>query len=188
MCVWCVEWERFPYRRGCFVYQLSFPDWLCNEPARVYVSPDQSLAQPFTFYATFDSDSECSYIPAGTSVLLPASSYARDNLRKPRLPGTIHDVAADCGGYVASRIWGEYRYSLEQYVNWLRSFSPRWAATWTIAVSQTCIRSQPLGRRRQPQTPIRLSSTSSKSPLPGCRLFRVGNLRTTNDTLLLSSH
>ena len=112
------------------MYQLSFPDWLCNEQGRGNVLPDQSLAQqPFTFYATFDSDSECSYIPTGTSVLLPASSYARDNLRKPRLPGTIRDVAADCGGYVASRIWGEYRYSLEQYVNWLRSFSPRWAAT-----------------------------------------------------------
>jgi hypothetical protein len=83
----------------------------------------------FQFYATFDVDSLASYIPAGTAVLLPASSWSRKNLAKPRIPAHITDLGADCGGFVASRIWGEYRYTLDQYVTWLRSWSPNWAAT-----------------------------------------------------------
>jgi hypothetical protein len=36
--------------------------------------------------------------------------------------------AADSGGFVASHVWGEYRYTLAQYVEWLASWSPQWAA------------------------------------------------------------
>jgi hypothetical protein len=84
---------------------------------------------PFDFYATFDVDSICSYIPENVAILLPASSFARDNFPRPHLPAHIKNVAADSGGFVASRIWGEYRYSLEQYVQWLSTFSPVFAAT-----------------------------------------------------------
>src|SRR5579863_2603093 len=83
----------------------------------------------YQFYATFDVDSLSAYIPAGTSVLLPASSWARKKLAKPRIPAHVTDLGADSGGFVASRIWGEYRFTLEEYVTWLRSWSPRWAAT-----------------------------------------------------------
>ncbi len=81
------------------------------------------------FYATFDVDSVCSYIPADVAVLLPASSWAREGLRKPSLPGRILKRGADSGGFVASRIWGDYRYSLAQYVAWLLTWKPQWAAT-----------------------------------------------------------
>jgi hypothetical protein len=83
----------------------------------------------FNFYATFDVDSLCSYIPQDVSVLLPASSFARDNFPRPCLPVSVKNVAADSGGYVATRRWGEYRYSLDQYVNWLNTFRPMWVAT-----------------------------------------------------------
>ena len=89
----------------------------------------RSLAEPFEFYATFDVDSLCSYIPQDIPVLLPASSWARKGLKAPRVPTHVTRLAADSGGFVASRIWGEYRYSLEQYVTWLRTFRPEWAAT-----------------------------------------------------------
>src|SRR5690348_16955833 len=108
--------------------QLELP--LCNVSARPdKIAPGRELAQQFTFYATFDVDSLCSYIPEQTSILLPASSWSRKGMKRPSIPAHIVDVAADSGGFVASRIWGEYRYSLDQYVTWLRSFRPRWAAT-----------------------------------------------------------
>lgn len=84
---------------------------------------------PFDFYATFDVDSLCSYIPQDTAVLLPASSWARKGLKPPHLPPGIHKCGADSGGFVASHIWGEYRYTLSQYVAWLCSWNPLWAAT-----------------------------------------------------------
>lgn len=109
--------------------QLELP-LLCNGPARALpVVQDAGPGNDFTFYATFDIDSLRSYIPSGTPVLLPASSWARIGLKKPNIPAQITDTGADCGGFVASRIWGEYRYTLAQYVAWLESWRPRWAAT-----------------------------------------------------------
>src|SRR5437660_5874825 len=104
---------------------------LCNVPSRgrVVQLPSSGVAQRFTFYATFDVDSLCSYIPEDAAILLPASSWARKGMKRPAVPAHITDVAADSGGFVASRIWGDYRYTLEQYVTWLRSFHPRWCAT-----------------------------------------------------------
>lgn len=90
---------------------------------------DRGFAEPFEFYATFDVDSLSSYIPQDIPVLLPASSWARKGLKAPRVPAQITRLAADSGGFVASRIWGEYRYSLEEYVTWLLSWRPVWAAT-----------------------------------------------------------
>jgi len=77
--------------------------------------------------------------------LLPVSSWAGYALRRqkyrglptdrvigpipvPTIPACMTHVAADCGGFVASRIWGEYRYTPEQYVDWLRAVKPAWAA------------------------------------------------------------
>jgi hypothetical protein len=85
----------------------------------------------FQFYATIDVDSLASYIPADIPILLPASSWARYGLRPPVIPEQVKKTAADSGGYVASKIWGEYRYSLNQYVSWLLNWHPgppEWAA------------------------------------------------------------
>ena len=71
-------------------------------------------------------------------VLLTASSYAasevyrygkvRGALPVPVLPEWVTERAADSGGFVASRKWGDYRYTLEQYVEWLYAWRPQWAA------------------------------------------------------------
>ena len=80
-----------------------------------------------TFYATLDSDSIRPYIPA-VPVMLPASSWARHGLRPPKLPAHVTDTAADCGGFVATFKWGDYQYTPAQYVDWLQSWHPTWAA------------------------------------------------------------
>lgn len=85
---------------------------------------------PVTFYATIPAGDERPYMPA-VPVLLPASSWARDRfrMRAPRLPAHITEIAADSGGFVATLKWGDYRYTPAQYVAWLETFSPSWAAT-----------------------------------------------------------
>lgn len=90
-----------------------------------YAAP--SAPAHFTFYATVDSDSIRSYMP-DVPYMLPASSWARKGMKAPRLPSHITHTAADCGGYVATKIWGDYRYTPVQYVDWLETFRPRWAA------------------------------------------------------------
>jgi hypothetical protein len=85
------------------------------------------------FYATIDADSVRSDMPT-VPYLLPASSWARYNTRSVRLPRRLRHVAADGGGFVATRIWGDYRYSPQQYVSWLHTFRPESAA----AVAYCC--------------------------------------------------
>ena len=113
------------------MHQLSL---FSNVPARgagvqQHAGSGRGIAERFEFYATFDVDSLCSSIPPDIPVLLPASSWARKGLQPPRMPAQVTLRAADSGGFVASRIWGEYRYSLEHYVTWLLSWRPVWAAT-----------------------------------------------------------
>lgn len=105
-----------------------------------------------TFYATIDADSVRPYIPP-VPVLLPASSFARRGLhRTPKLPAHVTERAADCGGFVATRIWGDYRYTPEQYVQWLRSFSPSWAATMDYCCEQEIAHDEDAICRRQERT------------------------------------
>jgi hypothetical protein len=85
------------------------------------------------FYATIDADSVRSDMPT-VPYLLPASSWARYNTRSVRLPRRLRHVGADGGGFVATRIWGDYRYSPQQYVSWLHTFRPESAA----AVAYCC--------------------------------------------------
>jgi hypothetical protein len=83
------------------------------------------------FYATIDADScRPQWMPNDVAYLLPASSFARKNFKAPALPDGV-EAAADCGGYVATRIWGDYRYSVADYVDWLSRWpvAPSWAAT-----------------------------------------------------------
>lgn len=94
------------------------------------------------FYPTLDSDSIRSHLPTG-SYLLPAASWARQRkpgqpLPVPRLPNHIGEIAADCGGYVASMrahhlgLSDGYTFSPDEYVEWLALLGPRltWAATF----------------------------------------------------------
>lgn len=80
------------------------------------------------FYATIDYKSVRSFMP-DVPYMFPASSWARNNLSRPNPPPRVRHIAADCGGFVATRIWGDYRYTADEYVGWLHSFRPAWAAT-----------------------------------------------------------
>lgn len=81
-----------------------------------------------TFYYTVPYDRVRKYMP-NVPMLLPASSWSRVNLRRPPMPKHITEVAADSGGFVATFKWGDYRFTPEQYVRWLDTFNPSWAAT-----------------------------------------------------------
>ena len=85
-----------------------------------------------TFYATIDADSlprTVQHLIPAVPVLLPASSFARRGFRVPRLPDHVTERAADSGGFVATFKWGDYQYTPAQYVDWLQSWQPTWAAT-----------------------------------------------------------
>lgn len=80
------------------------------------------------FYATIAAEQPRDYMPGDVAYLLPASSWARVKMRKPKLPTHVTRFAADSGGFVATKIWGDYRYTPQQYVEWLStgSQSSRW--------------------------------------------------------------
>jgi len=105
----------------------------------------------FTFYATVDADSIRPYMPA-VPVMLPASSFARRGLRAPRLPDHITERAADSGGFVATTRWGDYRYTAAQYVGWLRTWNPTWAATMDYCCEPEVLGREGLVRERQQRT------------------------------------
>jgi hypothetical protein len=96
-------------------------------------------AVPPTFYSTVPSNLIRPYMPA-VPVLLTAASFTRYSrrrgayyLRTPSLPAHITEKAADCGGFVATIVWGgSYRFSWRQYVAWLSAWQPRWAATMDL--------------------------------------------------------
>lgn len=98
-----------------------------------------------TFYPTISCGEIGKYSLVETA-LLPVSSWAAYALRNqerkglptdqvigaipvPKLPACMKHVAADCGGFVATFKWGgKYRYSPEQYIEWLDALQPEWAA------------------------------------------------------------
>src|SRR5438270_12972466 len=89
----------------------------------------------FEFYYTASYDDLRDYMP-DVPILVPASSCIQQRrngsyyLRKPNVPDHVRRRAADCGGFVASFKWGgKYRYTVEDYVEWLYKWEPSWAAT-----------------------------------------------------------
>lgn len=95
--------------------------------------------------------------------MLVASSYAADEVRKhgkvrgslpvPRLPETVTERAADCGGFVSTFKWKSYRYSAEQYAEWLHGWQPQWAASMDFCCEDEITSGQPgVVRKRQYQT------------------------------------
>lgn len=109
-----------------------------------------------TFYATLDADSDRSTTQdcmPDVPYLLPASSWARQGLRAPRLPVHVTHTAADCGGYVATKVWGDYRYTPRQYVGWLETFGPSWAAAMDYCCEDEITNGRPgIVRERQART------------------------------------
>lgn len=97
------------------------------------------------FYPTI-SQGEIGKYSLIETALLPVSSWAgyalRNQQRKglpteyvigpipvPKIPACMTDIAADCGGFVATFKWGGvYRYTPAQYVEWLDAVNPTWAA------------------------------------------------------------
>jgi hypothetical protein len=113
----------------------------------------------FEFYYTVSGDDIREYMP-DVPVLLPASSFVEQRrngeyyLRKPNLPEHIHQRAADCGGFVASFKWGGvYRYSPEQYIDWLHTWKPQWSAMMDFCCEDEITNGRPgIVRDRQQAT------------------------------------
>jgi hypothetical protein len=105
------------------------------------------------FYATITAGDEYPrYMDPRISYMCPASSWYRFKMKTPRLPDGAH-TAADCGGFVASRIWGDYRYTPQQYVDWLNTFTPSWAATMDYCCEDEITAGKPgIIRERQQRT------------------------------------
>ena len=98
------------------------------------------------FYYTVSSKEMRPSMPP-VPVLLSAASFVRERkdgsiyLRSPQLPNSIVTKGADCGGFVAATCWkGCYRFSPLQYVRWIDSWQPQWAA----AMDMPCL-SETLG-------------------------------------------
>lgn len=86
------------------------------------------------FYVTSHVGYPIKYMPTGYKWLFPASSWfdsKQGAFRKKKLPDHVTDFAIDCGGFVAARKWGGvYRYTANQYINWIYSLDklPQWCA------------------------------------------------------------
>src|SRR5258708_4120516 len=117
------------------------------------------------FYPTISRGEAGKYLDGSTTrVLLTASSYAADEVKKygivrkkittPTLPESITDRAADCGGFVATFKWGGiYPYTAMQYVEWLHAWHPQWAATMDYCCEDEITTDQPgIVRARQDAT------------------------------------
>lgn len=103
------------------------------------------------FYATIRYGHTRQYMPKDVHWLLPASSWARGKLCKPSLPDGL-STAADSGGFVATKIWGDYRYTPQQYVDWLDKFNPTWAATMDYCCEKEVAETRGIVRERQQRT------------------------------------
>ncbi len=104
-----------------------------------------------TFYATIWAGGESPFMPA-VPVMLPASSWARFGLRAPRLAKHITERAADSGGFVATFRWGDYRYTPAEYVKWLNTFGPSWAAIMDYCCEPETAGNEGIIRQRQWRT------------------------------------
>jgi len=110
----------------------------------------------FTFYFTIGVDElkpHCIPATLDVPILLPASSYARNGLKPPRLPVHLTQRAADSGGFVATFRWGDYLYSPHEYTAWLHTWNPQWAATMDYCCENEITSGKPgLVRERQQKT------------------------------------
>lgn len=124
------------------------------------------------FYPTLACGEVGRYAQSVERMLLPVSSWAGYKLRQqerkglttervlgsipvPNIPESVQEVASDCGGFVASLKWGSYRYSIEQYVQWLHALSGKlsWAACMDFCCENEITSGKPgIVRERQDAT------------------------------------
>jgi hypothetical protein len=108
------------------------------------------------FHYTISRKELCADMPS-VPFLLSAASFVSQNsrgdrgLRPPRYLPDNPWRGADCGGFTATRRWkGQYHFTPAQYIQWLYSWRPRWAATMDlVCLSETggdpgpeCVRSR----------------------------------------------
>lgn len=114
----------------------------------------------YVYYPTISHGWLPSYTP-NVPILIPASSWFAAGKRegylcfKPlKLPPQMQHVAADCGGFVATKIWGDYKYSPSEYVEWLLGFGNRirWAATMDYCCEKEVAENAGIVRERQQKT------------------------------------
>jgi hypothetical protein len=126
----------------------------------------------YTFYATISYGEMRDYMP-DVPVLLSASSWAGHRwrtLRKrgwselmvdaipvPTIPPHVSHLAADCGGFVATRRWRRYLYTLPQLMDWYRGLGPHlaWAAMPDWCCEQEVAETAGIVRQRQRMTTLR---------------------------------
>jgi hypothetical protein len=97
-------------------------------------------------------------MPSSVPLLLPASSWYRQNFRSPRIAPQVCEVGVDVGGYVAMTAWGgRYPYEPPRYVEWIRSIDApvTWAATMDYPCEKSVAGSSERVRQRQYQTTLR---------------------------------
>lgn len=123
------------------------------------------------FYATLDYKTVrfANLIKDDVAILLPASSF----LGQPKAPKTIQlpphitDTAADCGGFVATMKWGDYRYTVDEYVAWLNGWAPKWAASMDWCCEDEITKGTPgLVRERQRKTTEMARRSFDNYPAP----------------------
>ena len=63
----------------------------------------------------------------------------------PAIPASVQEVAADCGGFVATKKWGNYRYTSLQYIKWLYRLGNKlsWAAMMDYCCEDEITSGQP---------------------------------------------
>jgi hypothetical protein len=105
----------------------------------------------YTLSLTDVRKSYWSFMP-NVPMLLPASSWSQVNMQPPKLPSHISRRAADCGGFVATFKWGDYRYTPDRYVEWLESWQPQWAATMDYCCEPEVAAAGSIVRERQQRT------------------------------------
>lgn len=105
------------------------------------------------FYPTVSRGELGRYAQEVSRMLLPVSSWAGYKLKQqekrglsidcvigdipvPTIPESVHEVAADCGGFVATLKWGDYRYTPEQYVRWLHGLGDK--LSWSAMMDYCC--------------------------------------------------
>jgi len=118
-----------------------------------------------TFYSTIAANQQRAYMPAAP-IMVTATSYwslgrrqsagrrATGEILPVRIPAQVPEVAADSGGFVAAtRMGGQYPFSAEQYIAWLRGI-PRlsWAALPDLPVERQLASSRDTMRARQQLT------------------------------------
>src|SRR5258708_36379915 len=90
------------------------------------------------FHYTISAKELCANMPSIPFLLSAASFFSQNSsgdaiLRSPRYLPDNPWRGADCGGFTATMRWnGQYRFTPAQYIQWLYTWRPQWAATMDL--------------------------------------------------------